>query len=779
MKTLRRALLLLLLVIAGCNESKNTGLEGTKWISVSEDLFAPNQWICFRKSFDLKKEVDSAPFYIAVDSKYWLWINGELVVFEGGLKRGPNPDDTYCDKVDIAPYLKQGENTIALLMWYFGKEGFCHKDSGKPGLLARLSLGNKQIASDETWKVSIHPAYGETGEPYPNYRLPESNIRFDARDDIKGWEMPGFDDAQWASASVLGTYPCQPWNLLHERPFPNWYDSGIVEYEAVSQLSESGQQVVTGKLPRNISITPYIKLRSKSGELIDIRSDNYKGGSEYNVRAEYVTAEGEQEFEAFNYINGHSVIYTLPQGVEVLTVGYRETRFPTQFVGKFECSDDFFNRLWVKSLNTMNMNIRDAIQDPDRERSQWWGDAVIVSGEMLYSCDGNAHKLINKAIRNLVDWQKPDGELFSPIPAGSWDKELPVQMLASIGKYGFWNYYLYTGDKELMAYVYPSVKKYLALWALDERGLVVHREGGWDWLDWGDKVDAAVMDNGWYSLALESATNIALLLGYEDDAREYSRLREAVKQAVNAHLWNGKVYHSPGYTDHTDDRGNGLAILAGFTDCGQSRSIHDFLNGYANASPYMEKYVLESYFVTGNAAEGLARMKYRYRYMVNHELSTLWEDWQIGGAGGGSINHGWAGGPLILLSKYVGGVAPLEPGWGSYMIKPQPGGLSWAKCTVPVGSETIETEWNRGDGCFAFSVRTTLKNSYIVAIPINGEVAEITLNDKKIAFDRITELNGNISFLKIEDNYLYLSTKLQDLSVVVDIAVPLKSQNVL
>ena len=768
MKILRRALLLLLLVIAGCNETSTTGLEGVKWISVSEDLFAPNQWICFRKNFDLKKEVGSAQFYIAVDSKYWLWINGELVVFEGGLKRGPNPDDTYCDKVDIAPYLKQGENTIALLMWYFGKEGFCHKDSGKPGLLARLSLENKQIASDETWKVSIHPAYGETGEPYPNYRLPESNIRFDARNDIKGWEMPGFDDTRWASASVLGTYPCQPWNLLHERPFPNWYDSGIVEYEAVSQLSESGQQVVTGKLPRNISITPYIKLRSKSGELIDIRSDNYKGGSEYNVRAEYITAEGEQEFEAFNYINGHSVIYTLPQGVEVLAVGYRETRFPTQFVGKFECSDDFFNRLWMKSLNTMNMNIRDAIQDPDRERSQWWGDAVIVSGEMLYSCDGNAHKLINKAIRNLVDWQKPDGELFSPIPAGSWDKELPAQMLASIGKYGFWNYYFYTGDKELMAYVYPSVKKYLALWALDERGLVVHREGGWDWLDWGDKIDAAVMDNGWYSLALESAANMALLLGYEDDAREYSRLREAIKQAVNAHLWNGKVYHSPGYTDHTDDRGNGLAILAGFTDCGQSRSIHDFLNGYANASPYMEKYVLESYFVTGNAAEGLARMKDRYRYMVNHELSTLWEDWQIGGAGGGSINHGWAGGPLILLSKYVGGVAPLEPGWQSYMIKPQPGGLSWARCTVPVGSETIETEWNRGKGRFTFKVRTTLKNNYIVAVPLYGEVTGITINGEKIAFPQMKSMKGAVRFEKIADNYLYLSTKQQNLTVLVE-----------
>ena len=47
-----------------------------------------------------------------------------MVVFEGGLKRGPNPEDTYCDEVDLAPYLKKGKNQVAVLVWYFGK----HKD---------------------------------------------------------------------------------------------------------------------------------------------------------------------------------------------------------------------------------------------------------------------------------------------------------------------------------------------------------------------------------------------------------------------------------------------------------------------------------------------------------------------------------------------------------------------------------------------------------------------------------------------------------------------------
>ena len=104
--------------------------KGTKWISIDETSFNPNQWICFRKNFDLKEKETSAQFYIAVDSKYWLWVNGEMVVFEGGLKRGPNPEDTYYDKVEIAPYLRKGKNTIAILMWYWAKTDFVIKIAG-------------------------------------------------------------------------------------------------------------------------------------------------------------------------------------------------------------------------------------------------------------------------------------------------------------------------------------------------------------------------------------------------------------------------------------------------------------------------------------------------------------------------------------------------------------------------------------------------------------------------------------------------------------------------
>jgi len=109
-----------------------------------------NQWICYRKTINLAEAPTQAMARIAVDSKYWLWINGEPVVFEGQLKRGSTPKDTYFDRVDLTKYLRKGDNTIAVLVWYFGKDGFSHKSSGKAGLVViRASHGRAHRANRE------------------------------------------------------------------------------------------------------------------------------------------------------------------------------------------------------------------------------------------------------------------------------------------------------------------------------------------------------------------------------------------------------------------------------------------------------------------------------------------------------------------------------------------------------------------------------------------------------------------------------------------------------
>lgn len=716
-----------------------------QWISAVESKSDTNIWQVFRKNVDLTVKPQKSTARIAVDSKYWMWINGELAVYEGGLKRGPNPNDTYFDVVDIARFLKKGRNTIAILSWYWGKNGFSHNNSGKAGVVAEFNFNGKITGTDNTWKAMRHPAYGTTGDPHPNFRMPDDNIHFDARKDIGNWIALDFDDTSWNQALTLGVPPAAPWNNLVRRPIPLWKVEPLTKYENDLQLPNiSDGKPIIATLPRNITISPYLKIKAPAGLTIDMRTDNYKGGSEYNYRSEYVTKEGVQEFESLAYLNGHWMIYNIPTGVEILEFRYRETRYNTEFTGSFDCDDSFLNTLWFKCRNTMNVNMRDAIQDPDRERAQWWGDAAILQGEIFHACDLKAHSLIKKAILNLVDWQKTDGVLFSPVPAGSWDKELPGQMLSSIGMHGFWYYYFYTGDTATIKHAYPAVKRYLDLWRLGSDGLLVHRSGGWDWGDWGENIDRPVMDNALLFQALESAINMAKLTGNEADIPRYENMRKSISDNYNRILWTGSEYRSPGYTGITDDRGHGLAVLYGLAKVEQYPAIKKVFEHSFNASPYMEKYILESIFRMGDANMALTRMKSRYQKMVESPISTLWEGWGIGseGYGGGSYNHGWSGGPLTLLYEYVCGVRPTVPGFSKFAVMPQPGFIKKASASFETVKGIVFTSFVKSANGLDINVTVPATTEATIGVPAD-KVKRIFLNGKMV-WEEGQYLNKNL-----------------------------------
>ena len=170
-----------------------------------------NTWMAFRKTVSLTDPPASVKAFIAADSKYWLWINGRPVVFEGALKRGPTPSDSYVDEVDIGPYLVNGPNTIAALVWYFGRSGFSSMDSGKGGFMFQAMAGGTTIATDQTWKVKVHTGYGPQTLSAPNYRLAEWNVEYDGRNDLGDWTASAFVDSSWAAPTAKGAPPAAPW----------------------------------------------------------------------------------------------------------------------------------------------------------------------------------------------------------------------------------------------------------------------------------------------------------------------------------------------------------------------------------------------------------------------------------------------------------------------------------------------------------------------------------------------------------------------------------------
>ncbi|MEU5334166.1 discoidin domain-containing protein [Streptomyces asoensis] len=702
-----------------------------KWIWAPSS--SVNQWVAFRRSFTLGSAPSKAVTQIAADSKYWLWVNGTMVVFEGGLKRGPNRTDTYYDEIDLAPYLKSGGNTVALLVWYFGKQGFSHNSIGKGGLLFQSDIQagpTTRLVSDASWKHTVHPGYANnTGGTQVNFRLPESNVYYDARNStaMTGWESPGYDDSGWSAPTDLGAAGAAPWNGLVQRPIPHFRHSGLKAYVNAASLPSTGQgaTAVSAVLPSNIQVTPYLKVDAPAGAVIGVQTDHYddgagltgiEPGTQYNVRATYVCKGGVQEFEALAWMSGTAVRYTIPAGVGILDLKYRESGYDTDFAGSFTSSDAFLDTLWGKAARTMYVNMRDNYMDcPTRERSQWWGDVVNQLKEGFYTFDTRSHALGAKAISQLASWQQPGGALYSPVPSTIWTAELPVQMLASVWSFG--TYHLYTGNTDAVTGAYPAVTAYLDLWSLDADGLVGHRAGDWDWEDWGSNIDARLLDNCWYHLALGTAITLAGLSGNSGDVPAWQAKRDSIRANFDRVLWSssGNAYRSPGYDGDTDDRGNALAVVAGLAPATRERAITEVLRTHLNASPYMEFYVLEALYLMGAATVAEERMRNRFAAQVaDPACHTLWEVWE---KAAGTDNHAWNGGPLYALSAYAAGIRPTEPGWATYDVVPQTGTLTKIDTVVPTVKGDVRFGITRGGDQVALTLTSPIGTTARVGVP--------------------------------------------------------------
>ncbi len=719
---MKRLILLLVLVVT----SSTTFAYQWKgqWINTEHCQSAKNTWMIYRKNVTINQVPQKLDAHIAVDSKYWLWINDQPVIFEGGLKRGPSPKDTYYDVVDIAPYLTTGENTIAVLVWHFGQDGFSHINSGKAALLFDAVAPGVEIVSDASWNCAVYQAYRNTEAPFPNYRLPESNIRYDARKEIKDWYKRSFDGSLPPAVPIAKAGDA-PFGKLIERPIPQWKDFGLTSY--VSQ-STSGDTLIC-KLPYNAQVTPYLKVEAKAGSTIHMLTDNYRGGGPESIRAEYITCDGVQEYENYGWMSGHEMWYIIPRDVKVLEVKYRETGYNTEFTGSFQCNDPFLNELWKRSARTLYITMRDTYMDcPERERAQWWGDEVNELGEAFYALSPSSHKLALKGIYELMNWQREDGVVYSPVPAGNWFKELPLQMLASVGWYGFYTHYYYSADSSFVPVIYDRLNRYLHdVWKTDKSGLAIERDGEWSWGDWGTNIDLGVLTNCWYYLALKAQKEFALQLGKRADADKLSAMMESIEKCFDTKFWTGKAYRSPGYKGETDDRAQAMAVVSGLASKDKYPALLKVLKKEYHASPYMEKYVLEAFYVMKQPDYAIQRMKDRYTGMLSYPYTTLFEGWGVGpeGFGGGTINHAWSGGPLTMLSQKVCGIEPTSPGFKTFKVEPQMGSLTDAEAKVDTNYGLIEVSLRKAGSRINLDITVPEGTSAEVVSP-KGKIQKLT-----------------------------------------------------
>ena len=647
---------------------KKTDWGGAKWIWASTT--SANSYVAFRKTFSLEKVPEEAVANIAAESKYYLWMNEELAVFDGASKRGATPYDGFYEQVDLTDYLKQGENTLVILVSYNGRGGNSSVDPGKAGLLFEMQAGDQTIVSDSSFKANRLRAYrnqGLLGADWPNYSqssmLAEWNVYYDARESVGDYTASDFDDSSWENATVVAEAGGQPFNDTYLSVIP------LMKFDEEYTFLESqyiGQKltqdtIIAIDLPENMQFSPYFELTAESSGLrFTYYTNTLTSQGIDSFRDDYVTAGGEQTYESLPWRSGSQLIIQAPAGITFTKIGYRRSGYDSERSGSFVTENEDVNTLWEKAVNTLLICMRDTYMDcPERERSPYIGDAANQIGETFYSLDENSWAMTKKTILNIIGWTKTDN--FIPLRSPSLaTNENPVQTLNFL--VSVYEYLLYTGDEDTVRLFYPVAVNYLKLWELNDDGSIVYRDGTFMWVDWGDGADAQVLQNCWYYYALSSTQKLAKALGISSDETFFTERIQKVAAGF------AKFKKQGGYSSGTayDDRANAMAVVSGLADEDMYDEILNVLTTTYGASPYMEKFVEEALCLMGEYEACLTRMLTRYQPMIDDKDSTLWELWE---KDAGTINHGWTGGSLTVLSKYFGGISPESAGYESYSVR--------------------------------------------------------------------------------------------------------------
>lgn len=495
-------------------------------------------------------------------------------------------------------------------------------------------------------------------------------------------------------------------------------DYGLKPYTCLSVRlphREAHPWKLVAELPYNCQFQPWIEVEAPAGQTIALNSTNplvlYLTPTEHCT-----TLAGRHAYEAKNWVSGEGASYTIPAGVTVRAVKYRETGYDTDSVGSFQCDDEDLNILWRRAARTAYLCMRDHFYDcPDRERVGFWGDGTPELDQCFYIFDSRSHELC----RDLV-LRKLDPTFY------------PGQHLEFLGEYGLWFYYQQTGDLASIASVYDQTKTFL----FD----TYHFGDAKTWFDWGDdSKDTSVIETCFVYIDLGALRDMATIAGHASDIPAIDARRAAIRSTFDARFWKGAYYQSSDVR-RPDDRANAMAVEAGLAGPDKWNAIAAVIAKTKNSSCFFDRWVFEALCKMGRPQQALTRMVTRYRTMIDSPITTLWEHYDRWWASwinafdeGSSLNHGWNP-PALLLSKDIAGVSPVEPGWSTFQVLPQEAWLRSYKVVVPSVKGNVVAELSKSPTQLAITVTAPPSTSAVVGIPLASfnRLDTVTANGKLV-----------------------------------------------
>ncbi len=751
----------------------------------------------FRKSFEVKKVVNSARLYITSHGLYEASVNGQRVG-DAYLTPGWTSYKTRLQYqvYDVTSSVKQGGNTIGVVLgdgWYRGHLAWEDNKNiygKKVGLLAQLQLvyadGTKEtIVTNGDWKTSTGPIILSSIYHGENY---------DAQLEKTGWTNSAFNDADWKPVKV---------NEVSKENIIASDSPLITKHEIFKPIkiitTPKGEKVID--FGQNLVGWVQFKVKGKKGDVVAIHHAEVldKEGNFYTTNLRAAKAEihytlkgdGEETYEPHFTFFGFRYIKIEGYPGELSADNFKAITLYSNMkpTGTFECSNTLVNQLQHNIQWGQRGNFLDVPTDcPQRdERLGWTGDAQAFSRTATFNFD--VSNFFEKWLKDLAADQLSSGSVPFVIPNVLGEKAGGSAGWADAATIIPWNVYLAYGDKKTLENQYASMKAWIGFMQNNSTNDLWNK--GFHFGDWlfyrpfddndgrSAVTDKYMIAQTFFAHSIDLVIKTATVLGEKDDIEKYSSLLKKVKEAYL------KEYVTPnGRLISSTQTAYVLALNFDMLPEGMRKQAADYLvqniKSYDNhlttgflGTPYLCE-VLTRFGYTDVAYQLLLQESYpSWLYPVKMGATTIWERWDgikpdstFQTPGMNSFNHYAYGAIGDWLYRDVAGIDTEKDGVGYKHIRIQPhvgGGFSFANADLQTFYGKVSSHWKIDNGNFNLAIDVPANTVASVYIPASSS-GSISESGKPISVSKEIKQSGEDNgfvILQVGSGHYEFSSKLK------------------
>lgn len=596
---------------------------------------------------------------LSCDGDYTLFVNGRFV---GSNQYGDYEHYKIYDVTDISSFIKKGNNSLAVLVWHFGKNSqrYINYDAGLnfvvfDGNGKELSVSNESVLSRQS------RAYFNGPMKYISLQL-GVGFKYDAtqEDNWINGELKGFSKSRLVNKNC--TFFPRPNNKLELLPFR---EGRLIKNDLNTRfIFDMGEEIV-GLVGFKFRSDKIQNVKISYGE--DLQNGHVRRIIEdRDFSVDYVAVVGCNEYT--NYMLRLGCRYLeieCESPISDAVFGIVPQIYPTEAVS-VKLDNELDGRIYDICQRSIKLCMMEHYVDcPWREQALYCFDSrnQMLCGYYAFK-DGN-FQYVRSNLKLISMDRRADKMLSICFPCGV---DLTIPSFSLYYLLQMKEYTEYSGDVTLANEVFPKLFEIIALFNANRKdGLINSFENTchWNFYDWTESCSGYSLGtfepdlilNSLFVIALDSFEYICKKTGNKFD---YEKEREEIVERSRAYFYDKET----GLYDMYKDRkiftvlANSLAIIAGIVPESQrSRICERFNDGSMEAcSLSMKSFKYDAMLIVSEDYRDavLEEIRNDYTVMLENGATSTWET--IDGArafnNAGSLCHGWTGIPIYYYNKF-------------------------------------------------------------------------------------------------------------------------------